>query len=409
MQRRDAPLGGRTDPALRSRVPQLLLDQPPAIERERQAGSAGNARRGIAQRRRQARSLAEQQEPRLLGGARDIERAAPGRGLLHPAAHAPVHLGDLERVDQLCDLHRVGFGRRQREAAAQRLARVQAQPLRQLAPERGVLGVDHDPAPPGAVAAHLDLVGEPVAAGAGAARVGRLGHVAPADLCQRVPCVARDLQSAAAAGERADDRRRLLVERHQAAVDQRQPVGAGVLEQGLDDLGRAVCRKAQPPALIRPREIDHALLPVPATAQPRELALELLADLGLAGQPRKQLADRLRALGIERHPPDPLLGVPAPARQRAQQLAQVVVVGKAQQRLSVLQVGVEGKRHEHCTIGAGEDATDVPCRRRQPRPQPDGSTAGVAALLRSRDCAGSSIATTNPPSATAASMPVAAR
>ena len=139
--------------------------------------------------------------------------------------------------------------------------------------------------------------------------------------------------------QRPDHLRGAIVDRKQRAADRRQAAGLRVFEQLSYGLGRGIGGEAQPPVLVGPREVDETL--VCATSRPPapDRAGERLTDLGLAGQARQQAREGLRVLGLEREAPHTLLRIPAAARDRAQQLAQAVVVGKAQHGLAASHPG----------------------------------------------------------------------
>ncbi len=140
-----------------------------------------------------------------------------------------------------------------------------------------------------------------------------------------------------ARGSRAqlsDQLRGPIVDREERTADRGQTAGLRVLEQLSYRLGRSVGGEAEPPVLVGPREIEEALICATSRAPAPDRAGERIADLGLAGQARQQARERLRLLGFEREAPHTLVRIPAAARDRAQELAQALVVGKAQHGLA---------------------------------------------------------------------------
>ena len=234
-------------------------------------------------------------------------------------------------------------------------------------------GVEQDPVRPAPVAAQFHVV---IAAGGACltarrerlravALAARLEVFAAAALAQRAQAAARDLGQTQAGALRLQLRDQpcgVVVERDLRAADRRQAVAGGVLQQRLDQLGGGVGREAQPPLAVGAHEVEHALVPAPARAAARERARELIADLGLAGEAREQAGERLGALGVERDAPRPADRVPAPSRDRAQELAQPLVVREAQDGFAGGDRGVEVEGHEHRTIGRDGDETRARAR-----------------------------------------------
>ena len=110
-------------------------------------------------------------------------------------------------------------------------------------------------------------------------------------------------------------------------------------EQRRDGLGRGVRREAQPPVLVGAREVDQALLR-PATCAPaRDRAGERVANLGRTGQADQQARERLCLVGTERKAPRFCERIPATTGDRAQQLAQALVIREAQHGLVALERG----------------------------------------------------------------------
>ena len=153
----------------------------------------------------------------------------------------------------------------------------------------------------------------------------RCGGVAPA-FCEPVPRGSSRARSARCASSLRRSRPArcadvlehaggVVVERHERAPDRRQLARVGMLEQRRDLLGRAVGGEAQPPVLVRAREVDQALIAPAPGAATRDRALELVAHLRLVREPGEQPRERLRLVGSERHAPGALRRVPAPARE----------------------------------------------------------------------------------------------
>ena len=121
-------------------------------------------------------------------------------------------------------------------------------------------------------------------------------------------------QTGTGCGQLIDEPRGVAVERDQRAVDLGQAVGVGVLEQRLRELGRGVGGEAQPPVLIGPGEVEHALVAAASGAAALDRASECVGHIRRTRQARQQARERLGALGVERDAPRPLDGVPAAAR-----------------------------------------------------------------------------------------------
>ena len=132
--------------------------------------------------------------------------------------------------------------------------------------------------------------------------------------------------------QRAHGRRRTLVQRHLRAPDRLEPLRVRVVEQLGHQLGRRVGREAEPPALVGTREVDEALAPPAPAPAPLDRPCELRVDLRRGREALQQPPERVRLLGFERHAPNALPGVPAAPGYRTQQQAQLLVVGKAQDR-----------------------------------------------------------------------------
>jgi len=99
-------------------------------------------------------------------------------------------------------------------------------------------------------------------------------------------------------------------------------------------------------------EVHETLITAALGAAAADQAFELAVHVGLAGETREQLRKGLRLVGTERHAPGALRGIPATTRDRAQQLAQILVVGKAHDGLVPIEDGGEGRWwHELSTIG----------------------------------------------------------
>ncbi len=124
-----------------------------------------------------------------------------------------------------------------------------------------------------------------------------------------------------------------------------------MLEQRGHDLGWAVDGEGQPPALVRSRDVEHALVVAAEGALARQRAREGLAENGRERERVEEQRERLCALGVERDDPGAPSRIPAAAGERAQQLAQAVVVGEAEHRVAVVERGVEQVVHELWTIG----------------------------------------------------------
>ena len=251
LERRHAAPRGRADPAA-----ELPVDQPPRVQRERHRRATGRARRPFAQRSRQARDVAEEQEHRRLARTVDLDAAAP----------APRPLG------RACEC---------------------------WSPARPVLA-------PGAIAA--------------------CEQSAPGGVAQP--------QAAALGVELVDQPCGVVVEWHQRAGDRRQVAGSGVLEQRRHRLRCRVGGEPEPPVLIRSREVQEALVAAAPRAAAPHRRRQRVAHVRLARQVPEQARERLGALGVERHAPGSPLWIPAPARDRAQKLAQALVVGKPQHGLA---------------------------------------------------------------------------
>ena len=193
------------------------------------------------------------------------------------------------------------------------------------------------------------------------------GALTLCDLGERVLGVFGQSQPVRAVSQQsADDARGELVERDQRPADCRQSVGVGVFGERLHKFDIDVGRKAQPPVLVGTGEIQDALpRATPATAA-CDRTRQRVADVRPTRQAREQHRKRLRALGIERYPPGPLARIPAPPRDRAQEQAQTIVVGKPQHGFAAVEGGKKGGGHEQNTIGGWVDRT----ARREPMHAP---------------------------------------
>ena len=133
-----------------------------------------------------------------------------------------------------------------------------------------------------------------------------------------------------------------------------------MLEQRLDQVRCDVGRKAEPPILIRPGEVDQQLAGRAPGATTRKRSAKGIRDLERMRHSLEQGRERMRAIGVERHPPHAPLGIPAPSRNCAQQQPQAIVVREPKDRLSVHERRDEGRRHKHCNIEATADAAEQP-------------------------------------------------
>ena len=277
------------------------------------------------------------------------------RGLADPAAELPIH--QLPGVQRERD-------RRTARRARRALAQLRGQTL-DLADqqEHGLarLARHTDRAVPGD-----DALGLGLGAGAGASlgvkigsprTVHRLcGALTLCDLGERMLRVFGESQPVRAVPQQpADDALGELVERDQRSADRRQAVGVGVLEQRPHELLLDIRRKAQPPVLVGPRQVQHALSVTAPGATARDRPGERVAHLRAARQARHQPRQRLRPLGVERYAPRPLAGIPAPPGDCTQEQAQTIVIGKPQHGFAAVEGGKKGGGHEQNTIGARVD------------------------------------------------------
>ncbi len=327
----------------------VLLDRLPGLERQGHRHATGRADGAFAQLRGQPDRIAKQKEHGLIGLAGDVDRSTPGGRTCQPALHARVDSGQLELVKQLRDQVRVALDGRQRKGPFRPLERAQIAASGKCAGERSVLGRDQHPVLLAPVALELHVVAH--RAGPGRRPLGDLG--------QGVGGVFAEPQAAGLGRQRVHESGSLLVQRDQRAPDARQLVRLVVFEQGLDDRGRAVGGKRQPPALVRAGYVEYALVVAATPTLTLERARQRLADKRRARQVLQQQPHGLRALGVEWHDPSPLGRIPAAPGDRTQQLAQHVVIGKAQHRLALLERRLE-KGHELWTIGRQGDGCAVP-------------------------------------------------
>ena len=356
-RRRRAPVLERLAAAARRRADpavELGARQAPRLERQRQRRTAGRLHRSLADRARQPVGLAEQHQPRLLPRARgslDVDVAPPAADAGEPRAHALLDRRVLEVGEHFLQRLRVALARCQPHAPAGALGVAQAGAPRQSSDERRPSPGDEDPVLAAAVSAELDV--RPRLRAGSRARRRALGLGALA-LAQRLAGGLAETNPRVT--QRADRRGRVVVQRHVRAPDRVQPLSLGVVEQPPEELRGTVRREAQPPALVRPREVDQALAASAAATAAVDRPRQSLLDVRRRGQAGEQPRERLGLLGFQRHAPDALLGVPAPPRDRAQQLPQVLVIGEAENRLVALERCCEGCAwHGPCTIGTGGD------------------------------------------------------
>ena len=184
-------------------------------------------------------------------------------------------------------------------------------------------------------------------------------HIGP-ELGERPACGVAELQAALAL-ELGHEPRGVLVQWHERAGDRRHLLRPRVFEQGRDSRVRDIGGKAQPPVPIGSHQIDEQAVTRAARAATGDRAGERVAHLRATGHTPEQARERLGLVGLERQAPHPPDWIPAAAGNRAQQLAQTLVVGEAQHRLIVLERCGEGSRgHEHSTIGIRGDASGKP-------------------------------------------------
>ena len=203
-----------------------------------------------------------------------------------------------------------------------------------------VLGRDQDPVLAAAVAAKLHVVS---AAGAlmDAWRAGRRADIRARALAvgfQRAVGGVAQAHAIRPCEQRLYRRHRAIVERHERTPDRWQAVGVGVLEQDAHGPRGGVGGEGQPPVLVGSGKVDEALPEVAPRALAFDRAGELTADVRLGRQTREQQRERLASIWVQRNAPRPRDRIPAPAGNRAQQLAQALVVGEAQDGLLVFQV-----------------------------------------------------------------------
>jgi hypothetical protein len=216
-------------------------------------------------------------------------------------------------------------GKRERRGRA--IESAQAHVARKLAGQRRVLGGDQDPLLAAAVSAELDVVAE-------CPLVPRR-RSASRELDEGMGRVIGQAQGRRSGEHRSHELRGALVERNQRAADRRQAVRLRVLEQRGDDIRSVVGGKAQPPRLVGPRDVDHALVVAPLRAAALQRPGKRIRDVHAARHGREQEHQRACPVGVQRNPPDSLLGIPPPPRDRAQQLAQALVIGKPQHGLAI--------------------------------------------------------------------------
>ena len=261
--------------------------------------------------------------------------------MLEPRHHPRVDSRLLEQREQLEQEPRVALAGRESERAFGTIERAQAGLAGQPARQRRVLGRDENPMPAATVAAKLDVVAlitiadRRLLALCAAPRLPRAGAV-------REQSPSGGIGEPQAGGSRAqlfDQACGAIVDRKQRAADRGQAAGLRVLEQLSYGLGRSIGGEAQPPVLVGPRKIEQALICATSRPPASDRAGERLAHLGLAGQARQQARERLRLLGFEWQAPHTPVRIPASPRDRAQELAQAFVVGKAQHRLAASQRG----------------------------------------------------------------------
>ncbi len=256
--------------------------------------------------------------------------------MLEPRHDPRVDTRVLELREQLEEQHRVALVGCESERAFRTIERTQAGLTGQHARQRRLLGRDENPMLAAAVATKLDVVAlitiadcRPLAV-CGAPRQLRVGAV-------REESATGGIGEPQARGSRAqlsDELRGPIVDRKERAADRGQAAGLRVLEQLSYGFGRSIGGEAEPPVLVGPREIEQALICATSRPPAPDRAGERLTHLGLAGKARQQARERLGLLGFERETPDTLGRIPAAARDRAQEFAQALVVGKAQHGLA---------------------------------------------------------------------------
>jgi hypothetical protein len=151
----------------------------------------------------------------------------------------------------------------------------------------------------------------------------------------------REMHCAAGRAHPLDESRSIFVHRHQRSSDGGQLSRAGVLEQRSDGIGSCVGGEAEPPVLVRSREVDQAL-PAPASAaRTLDRSGERPPYVRRTRQAREQTRERLCLVRLDRYAPGTLERVPAASGYGAQELAQILVVGEAQNSLVAGQRGGE--------------------------------------------------------------------
>ena len=245
---------------------------------------------------------------------------------------------------QLLDSNRIGLRRRKPDRPGRAVEQPQPDGFGKRLGGRRVLGVDQQPLPAAAVLSQLDVIGEP------RRRRLRTSCGSTRCLCQRVASVVGELQARVALAARIQDLRGVLIDRQQPALDFGHAIRRGMLEQCLDQVRGMVSRKAEPPILIGAREVDQYLVAGSLRAAALQTPAEGVRYLELVWHRLEQRAQRVGTVGVERHPPDARLRIPATPRDRTQQQAQMIVVREAEHRLPRCERRDESLRHRNREI-----------------------------------------------------------
>ncbi len=336
-----AALGGTAHPAVETR-----LDQLPGLEGQRDGGSPVDRRGLLPQRCGQTLGIAEQQEDGVLARSLHVDVAAPCGRPLQPGRDPRVDGDVLEMGEERHELLRVAFVRRQPKGSLGSLERAQVGLSGEDAGERSMLRADEDPVLAVAIATELHVIWG-LARARVPLRVFRIAtagrpHLIPAGNGPGGKCAAGHLAKAQPSGllaEILEHSRCAIVERHEGAPDGGHLARVGVCEQCGDWLRGGVGGEAQPPVLIGPGEVDEALVASAPGASATDQARQLEAHVRLAGEPGEEMSKSLGLVGFEGDAPGAPRGIPAAAGDRAQELAQVLVVGEAQHGLVTVELG----------------------------------------------------------------------
>ena len=188
---------------------------------------------------------------------------------------------------------------------------------------------------------------------------------------------------AAVGWEVVDEQRRRRVEGDQRAADGGERDGVGVLEQRLHDLGGAVGGECEPPALVRPGNVEtHSSRGRRARWRASARASGSLTTGG-SEKPLEESRKRPARSGSSGRIHARASRIPAAARNRTQDLAQAVVVGKAEDRLAIVERSVKKAVHRLWTIGRRGDGRR---RRASGMPQCADVRCGTRAAVSTPGC-----------------------